>query len=51
MMLINCTPVFNNVISNGNTATVNGNGVCTFSTPVITTGAPNSITDTYIRLD
>jgi len=51
MFLINCTLNFNNVISNSNTAATKGNGVCTYSTPVITTGAPNNITDNYTRLD
>ncbi len=51
MFLINCTINFNNVISNSNTANRTGNGVCTYSTPVITIGAPNNITDQYFRLD
>jgi len=51
MFLINCTINFDNVTSNSNTANKMGNGVCTFSTSVITTGAPNNITDQYIRLD
>ena len=51
MFLINCTINFDNVTSNGNTANRTGDGLCTFSTPAITTGAPNNITDQYIRLD
>jgi hypothetical protein len=51
MFLINCTINFTNVISNSNTASRTGNGICTYSTPVITVGAPNNITDQYSRLD
>ncbi|MCF6240478.1 MAG: hypothetical protein L3J74_03930 [Bacteroidales bacterium] len=51
MFLINCTINFNNVISNSNTANIRGNGICTYSTPMITMGTPNNITDQYTPLD